>query len=458
MLLAGLAVATALWGQRTDSRDLIRLSRRSIYATAAALTLAVVVLMGLIFANDFLVRMVQTSSSRDLPGYYKLTLLWVDLESSLLFWAWILSLLSALAMRLHHRGLPDLAPHAGAILMMVLGFFLYLLIFQKNPFDEHLVERPLLGNGMRPMLRNPWMLVHPPAQYLGYIATTIPFAFCVSALIRPSRPELDEDDWLRAMRSWIIGAWIMLGLGLVLGMIWAYELIDWSGWWSWDPIENASLFPWLTATALLHAALASLRRGGLLRGWTVFLVLLTFWLTILGTFLTRSGIVRSVHSFGEDKGLFWAFVIFMGLGVSTFGLMIARLVEGRFSTRRLAGFFSLEFFFVVTTWVLLLATLVVLAGTLYPTLHEAIYDKRVTVGPPFFRRFVGPLGLILLALMAVAPLLSWKPMQPRRFLDQLFWPLVVMAVVIIALPLLWSGTFPFSKEIQLGGRTLRAPG
>ncbi len=456
--MAGLAVATGIWGQRTGSAELVRLSRRSIYTTAALMTLAVVVLLALIFSSDFLVRMVQTSSSRSLPAHFKLTLLWVDLESSILFWAWLLSLASALAVRLHHKTLPDLTPHAGAIMMLVLGFFLYLLLFQKNPFNEYLVETPLVGNGMRPMLRNPWMLFHPPAQYVGYIGTTIPFAYCVAALIRPSRPGINEDDWLRSMRPWIISTWIFLGFGLVLGMLWAYELIDWGGWWGWDPIENASLFPWLTATALLHVALASLKRGGLLRGWAVFLVLLTFWLTILGTFLTRSGIVRSVHSFGEDKGLFWAFVIFMGLGATTFGLMIARLIEGRFSTRRITGLFSLEFFFVLASFLLLLMTLVVLAGTLYPTVHEAIFDKRVTIGPPWFQRWMGPLGILLLALMAVAPLMSWRPMRLMRFLEQCFWPFVVMLAVMIALPMLWENVFPYMRTIQLGGRVFRAPG
>jgi len=456
--MAGLAAAAGIWGQRTGSQDLLRLSRRSVYATAALVTLASLVLMALIFSNDFLVRMVQTSSSRSLPEHFKITLMWVDLESSILFWAWILSLASALAVRLHHKSLPDLTPHASAVLMMVLGFFLYLLLFQKNPFHEYLVETPIVGNGMRPMLRNPWMLFHPPAQYLGYIGTTIPFAYCVAALIRPSRAGVDDDDWLRSMRPWIISTWIFLGVGLVLGMLWAYELIDWGGWWGWDPIENASLFPWLTATALLHSAMASLRRRGLLRGWTVFLVLLTFWLTILGTFMTRSGIVRSVHSFGEDKGLFWAFVIFMGFGAASFGLMIARLIEGRFSARRISGFFSLEFFFVITSWVLLLTTFVVLAGTLYPTVHEAIYDKRVTIGPPFFERFTVPLGILLLALMAVAPLMSWRPMKVTRFLEQCFWPFVVMVAVMVGLPMFWEDVFPYMQTIRLGGRVIRAPG
>lgn len=458
MLMAGLAAAAGIWGQRIGSEDLKRLSRRSVYAASALVTLAVVVLMALIYSNDFLVRMVQTSSSRSLPAHYKMTLLWVDLESSILFWAWILSLASALAVRLHHKTLPDLTPHATVVLMLVLGFFLYLLLFQKTPFNEYLVETPIVGNGMRPMLRNPWMLFHPPAQYLGYIGTTVPFAYCVAALIRPSRPGVNEDDWLRSMRPWIIATWLFLGIGLVLGMLWAYELIDWGGWWGWDPIENASLFPWLTATALLHSAMASLRRRGLLRGWTVFLVMLTFWLTILGTFLTRSGIVRSVHSFGEDKGLFWAFVIFMGFGATSFGLMIARLIEGRFSTRRISGFFTLEFAFVITSWVLLLATFVVLAGTLYPTIHEAIYDKRVTVGPPFFQRFTVPLGILLLALMSVAPLMSWRPMKITRFLEQCFWPFVVMMAVMIGLPMFWSEVFPYMQTIHLGGRAFRAPG
>lgn len=458
LLLSGLAIAVGLWGKARANPALLATQRRLILAIAALLTLSVMVLEVLFFSNDFLVRIVQQSSSVSLPWYFKVTLLWVDLESSILFWAWILSLVTAFSVFRYRRRLADLTPHAGAILLFVLAFFLYLLLFQKNPFDEYLAETPLLGNGMRPTLRNPWMLVHPPAQYIGYIAAAVPFAYAVAALLRPARAGADPDDWLRELRPFLVATWLLLGLGLVLGMLWAYGLLDWGGWWSWDPIENASLFPWLTATAGLHSAVATRRRRGLLRGWTYFLVITTFWLTIFGTFLTRTGFVRSVHTFGEDRALLWAFLIFMGLGVTTYGLLIARFAEGVVRGRPAAGFLSLEFLLVVSNWVFVALLLVVLAGTLYPTLHEALTSSRVSLGPPFFEKTTAPLGLLLLLLMGLAPLLSFRPMRPRRLVDQLFWPLVALVITALALPLLLPGIFGPPRSLSLLGHTLRVPG
>lgn len=458
LLLSALAIAAGLVGKAKGHAALLDLQRRLLWAVAGLLTLSVLVLETLFFSNDFLVRLVQSSANVSLPWTFRVSLLWVDLESSILFWAWILSVVSAFAVHRYRHRLADLTPHAAAVLMFVLAFFLYLLLFQKNPFDEYLVESPLLGNGMRPLLRNPWMLVHPPAQYLGYIVTTVPFAYAVAALLRPAGALPDPDDWLRELRPFLIGAWLLLGLGLVLGMMWAYDLLDWGGWWSWDPIENASLFPWLTATALLHSAIATTRRRGLLRGWTIFLVLTTFWLTLFGTFLTRTGFVRSVHTFGEDKALLWAFLIFMGLGASTYGLFIARFFEGRARGRSATGFLSLEFLFVVVNWLFMALLLVVLAGTLYPTLHEAVTGGRVSMGPPFFEKTTAPLGLLLLLLIGLAPLLSFRPMRPRKLLDLAFWPLVALVVTALAIPLLIPSAFPARKTVQLFGHSFHWPG
>jgi len=347
--MASVAVFFALAGRALSQPALVTVGRRAVYAAAALMTVTVVVLLHLIFTNDFLVRMVHTSSSTSLPWYFKVTLLWVDLDSSMLFWSWILAVLSAVAVHRYRETLSDLIPVASAVLMVVLSFFVGLVVFHRNPFDEYLVERPILGSGMKPQLRNVWMLVHPPAQYFGYIFTTIPFAFAVAALLRPTAAGRERSDWLRAMRPWLITTWLMLGFGLVLGMLWAYELIDWGGWWSWDPVENAALIPWFTATALIHASLVQTRRGQL-RGWTFFLTILTFWLTVVGTFFTRSGIVRSVHSFGEDKALFWSFIVFMGIGASAaFGLLIARQVGSTRPERRIGSLLSLEYAMVLAT-------------------------------------------------------------------------------------------------------------
>lgn len=458
LVLAGVAVLFALAGRALGQPSLITVARRAVYATAALVTVAVVVLLQLIFTDDFLVRMVHTSSATALPWYYKATLLWVDLDSSMLFWSWILALLSALAIHQYRDSLSDLIPVASAVLMVVLSFFVALVVFHRNPFDEYLVETPILGSGMKPQLRNPWMLVHPPAQYLGYIFTTIPFAFAVAALLRPTQEGRERSDWLRAIRPWLMTTWIFLGLGLVLGMIWAYELIDWGGWWSWDPVENAALIPWFTATALIHSALVQTRRG-LLRGWTFFLTILTFWLTVLGTFFTRSGIVRSVHSFGEDKALFWSFIIFMGLGAATsFGLLIARQAGASRPERRIGSLISLEYAMVLANWLFFLSGLFVLTASIYPTLAEAIVGDRVTVGPPFYHRYMVPIGIALLALTAVAPLLPWQGISVRRLGEQLFGPFVAMVVALGLMAWIWPQYFPLWRTVRLGQSTYEVPG
>ncbi len=262
------------------------------------------------------------------------------------------------------------------------------------------------------MLQNYWMVIHPPSLYTGFVGMTIPFAFGIAALITGHL----DDSWLRAVRRWTMFAWLFLSFGLMLGMIWAYEELGWGGYWGWDPVENAALLPWFTATAFLHSVMVQERRC-MLRVWNVVLVILTFFLTIFGTFLTRSGVVQSVHAFGQDPTLTWMFSIFMIVLLTfSFGLVIYRLPLLR-ARNDLDSWMSREAAFLVNNWILLFCAFFVLFATMFPTLSEAINGERLTVAAPFYNKWMLPIGLVLLVLTGIAPLLAWRkstlPQSPR---------------------------------------------
>jgi cytochrome c-type biogenesis protein CcmF len=303
-------------------------------------------------------------------------------------------------------------------------FFLFLMIVHKNPFETFLVKAPTDGAGLNPLLQNIYMVVHPPSLYTGFVGMTIPYAFGMAALITGHL----DDSWLRAVRRWTMISWLFLSLGLTLGMIWAYEELGWGGYWGWDPVENAGLLPWFTASAFLHSVIVQERRG-MLKIWNVSLVIITFFLTIFGTFMTRSGVVQSVHAFGEDRALAWMFTIFMvAILTFSFAWVVRRLplLKPRYD---LDSWISREAAFVANNWILLIAAMLVLFGTMFPTLSEALTGNRLTVGPPFFNRWMTPLGLVLLALTGVAPLLAWRRSTLANLRDQFFWPVLVTVLV-----------------------------
>ena len=271
-------------------------------------------------------------------------------------------------------------------------FFLFLMIIHNNPFNTYLTQVPPDGNGLNPLLQNFYMVIHPPSLYIGFVGMTIPFAFGMAALITGHL----DDAWLRAVRRWTMFAWIFLSFGLTLGMIWAYEELGWGGFWGWDPVENAGVLPWFTATAFFHSVMVQERRS-MLRVWNITLVILTFFLTIFGTFMTRSGVVQSVHSFGDNPELAMMFSIFMVvILVFSFGLVIYRLPLLR-ASNELDSWASREAAFLVNNWILLFCAFFVLFATMFPTLSEAITGERITIGPPFFNRWMVPIGLIAAA-------------------------------------------------------------
>jgi cytochrome c-type biogenesis protein CcmF len=326
--------------------------------------------------------------------------------------------------RERHR---ELIPYVVAVLAVVQMFFLFLTIVHNNPFSTFLTETHADGQGLNPLLQNFYMVIHPPTLYLGFVGLAIPYAFGMAALITGYL----DDSWLRAVRRWTMVSWLFLSLGLGLGMIWAYEELGWGGYWMWDPVENAGSLPWFTATAFLHSVMVQERRG-MLRVWNVTLVILTFFLTIFGTFMTRSGIVQSVHAFGEDPELTRLFTIFMGaILLVSFGFVIYRLPLLK-SRNELDSVLSREAAFLVNNWILLIAALFILFGTMFPTIAEAVTGERVTVGAPFFNKFMLPIGLVLLGLTGVGPLLAWRRSALVSLQTQLLWPVATGIAVAIA--------------------------
>ena len=371
-VIAAYAAAISVLGARRGSRRLIESGIGALYLTSFA---------------AFRVYSVQRNSDAVQPLFYKITSYWGGLDGSILFWVFLLSVFGAIAVRVNRERHRELIPYVVAVISVVEMFFLFMMVIHRNPFDTFLAQVPPDGRGLNPLLQNPYMVIHPPSLYIGFVGMTIPFAFGMAALITGYL----DDSWLRAVRRWTMVSWLFLSFGLTLGMIWAYEELGWGGYWGWDPVENAGLLPWFTATAFLHSVMVQERRG-MLRVWNVTLVIVTFFLTIFGTFMTRSGVVQSVHAFGEDRALAWMFTVFMVVILAfSFGLVIYRLPLLR-SRHELDSWASREAAFLVNNWILLFAALFVLFATMFPTLSEAITGERLTVGPPFFNKWMTPIG------------------------------------------------------------------
>ncbi len=322
----------------------------------------------------------------------------------------------------------NLIPYVVSVIAATEMFFIFLMVIHKNPFSTFLTTPPADGAGLTPLLQNFYMAIHPPSMYVGFVSMTIPFAFGIAALVTGHL----DDAWLRAVRRWTMIGWLFLSFGLTLGMLWAYEELGWGGYWMWDPVENAGLLPWFTATAFLHSVRVQEQRG-MLRVWNVTLVIVTFFLTIFGTFMTRSGVVQSVHAFGEDRELAMLFTIFMVLILTfSFGWVIHRLPLLR-ARHELDSFVSREAAFLANNWILLFSAFFVLFATMFPTLSEAVTGERLTVGAPFFNRWMLPIGLILLTLTGIGPLLAWRKSTASNLVYQLKWPVVAFVVTATAL-------------------------
>ena len=432
------AVASVI-GARRRSRNLVESGTGAFYLSAALMTAASAVMVNAFLTDDFSIKYVAHYSDSVQPLFYKITSYWGGLDGSIMFWVFLLSLFGSGAVYVNRERHRELIPYVVAVISGVQMFFLYLMVVHKNPFTTYLAAAPRDGSGLNPLLQNYWMAIHPPSLYTGYIGMTIPYAFCMAALITGHL----DDAWLRAVRRWTMFAWLFLSFGLTLGMIWAYEELGWGGYWEWDPVENAGLLPWFTATAFLHSVMVQERRS-MLRVWNVTLVIVTFFLTIFGTFMTRSGVVSSVHAFGQDPVLAWLFAGFMTvIVVFSFGWVIYRLPLLK-ARNELDSWLSREAAFLVNNWILLFSALFVLFGTMFPTLSEAVTGTRITVVGPFFNKWLVPVGLVLLFLTGLGPLFAWRKSTLSSLGRQALAPLgtgvvTLAAVMYLGIPLWASG-------------------
>src|SRR5213594_3563052 len=402
-VICSYAAVISVIGARRGSRPLIESGIGAFYLVAALMTCASAVMINAFLTDDFSIKYVAHYSDSVQPLFYKITSYWGGLDGSIMFWVFLLSLFGSTAVYVNRERHRELIPYVVAVISTVQMFFLYLMVVHNNPFTTYLSGPRADGDGLNPLLQNFYMAIHPPSLYTGFVGMTIPFAFGIAAL---ATGHLD-DSWLRAVRRWTMVGWLFLSIGLTLGMIWAYEELGWGGYWAWDPVENAGLLPWFTATAFLHSVMVQERRS-MLRVWNVTLVITTFFLTIFGTFMTRSGVVQSVHAFGEDRQLARMFTVFMiAILTFSFGLVIYRLPLLK-ARNDLDSWMSREAAFLVNNWILLFSALFVLFATMFPTLSEAVMGERLTVGPPFFNKWMLPIGMILLFLTGVGPLLAWR--------------------------------------------------
>jgi cytochrome c-type biogenesis protein CcmF len=412
-------------------------ARRAGIATFALVTLAATVLVTAAFQNDFSIAYIFHHSNRELPAQYKFAVLWSGQEGSLLFWSLLLSAYG-LVLRLRHKTDMRLFAHASVIIAAVQIFFLLLLNFAANPFGIMQGALPADGNGLNPLLQYPEMVIHPPMLYLGYVGFTVPFAFALGALIM----RYPGEKWIHITRRWTMVTWGFLTCGVFLGMHWAYSVLGWGGYWGWDPVENASLMPWLTGTAFLHSVMMQEKRG-MLKTWNVWLIFSTFMLSIFGTLLTRSGLVSSVHAFAQSSIGDW-FTAFLGIVFVTCLFFYIRNKSHLRSEHKLESIISRESSFLFNNLLLLLACFTVLWGTLYPKISEWVQHHPVTVGASYFNRVNIPVALLLLLLTAVGPLLAWRRTSLDSLRRNFFWPFmgaIAVGIFLMFTPQSWGSVF-----------------
>jgi cytochrome c-type biogenesis protein CcmF len=418
LILALYSIGANLYGIRRNATDLLVSARHAIWAMTLMVALAALSLWTGLLASDFSLEYVASYSSTTLPTIYKITALWGGQQGSLLFWTLLLSVFTSIVAFQNRRKNPEIAPYALAVMALVAVFFLGMLNFVTRPFDL-LAVRPADGSDLNPLLQNYWMAIHPPSLYTGYVSTTVPFAFACAALITGKL----DDTWIRTTRRWAIFSWFFLALGNMFGARWAYEVLGWGGYWAWDPVENAAFMPWLVMTAYLHSVMIQERKD-MLKVWNLALIGLAFLLTLFGTFITRSGVISSVHSFTQS-GLGPYFLTFLIIVAFAFiGALFYRVPDLR-SPAEFESYLSREAAFLFNNLVLVGIAFAVFWGTIFPVLSEAVRGVKITVGPPFFNRVNGPLALALIFLMGVGPLIAWRRMALANLARGFFTPALI---------------------------------
>ncbi len=428
-LTAIFAAVAALVG-RDGNRRWVDISRRAVYGLFALLTLCVVLIEVAFATDNFSFNIVQQHSSIETPAFYKLAAMWSSQEGSLLLWAWVLSIAASLALYATRSKLREIVPYATAVMAGIAAFFTGLMLFAGgvNPFAK-LSPAPADGIGLNPLLQHPSMMIHPPMLYSGYVAFTIPFAFAVGALITR---RLDA-AWIRSTRRFALIAWALLGFGLLLGARWSYTELGWGGYWAWDPVENAALMPWLMGTAFLHSIMVQEKRG-MLKVWNACLIVATFSLALLGTFLVRSGVLQSIHAFGDSTVGPYILGLIAVVLVGSTALIVSRLDDLR-SEKRIDSLASRESVFLVNNFLLVALCAAIFWGTFFPLISELFTGDKASLAAPWFDRYTTPLAIVLVLFTGIGPLLAWRRISWESAKRVFFVPAIVAAVAAVGLAL-----------------------
>lgn len=422
LVLAAFGILAGYFGGQRRNTRLIQSSFHAVYAVAGLVLVAAVILWYGLLTDAFQLSYVWNHSERALPTFYKFSALWGGQAGSLLFWCLLLSGYSAIVAFANRHRHQVIMPYVNSVLLTTSLFFLTLLVFATDPF-KRVGFLPPDGQGLNPLLQNYWMIIHPVMLYLGYVGMAVPFAFAVGALISKRL----DNEWVRTVRRWTLIPWMFLSAGIIMGSQWAYMELGWGGYWAWDPVENASFLPWLTGTAFLHSIIIQEQRG-ILKVWNVVLIWLTYFLVILGTFTTRSGVLESVHSFARsDVGpYFLGFLIIIVFGF--LWLLFDRLPLLR-GEHTIDSYSSREAAFLANNWLFAGIAFATLWGTFFPMFSEILTGERISVAAPFFNKVNGPLFLLLLLLMGVAPLLGWRHTSMAAFRKQFTFPILAALAV-----------------------------
>src|SRR5215468_3729102 len=430
------SIVASLLGIRLKNDNLIASGRNAALGTFASITTAIVCLGYLFAVSDFSIKYIAAHSNRDLPIYFKISSIWGGQEGSLLFWGWLLTIYTALVTIQNWRKHSSMMPYVTAVLMTTSLFFTSMHLFAVNPFNQTVILSsqtsplpfvPRDGSGLNPLLQDAYMVIHPPMLYLGFVGFAVPFAFAMAAMITRQL----GDTWIRTTRRWTMVAWMFLSIGIMLGGKWAYHELGWGGFWGWDPVENASLMPWLIGTAFLHSVMVQEKKG-MLKIWNMVLVIIAYIMSIFGTFLTRSGIVSSVHAFAQSSigGYFLAFIV---VGLSGALYLVFDRLDYLKAENQMESFVSREASFMFNNLLLLAACFAVLWGTMLPSLSDWVTGEKITVSAPWFNRVNVPIAIFLMFLTGVGPLLAWRKASTNSLKRNFLEPAIIAVCVGIVL-------------------------
>jgi cytochrome c-type biogenesis protein CcmF len=453
------ATLMAINGEWSQQARWVASARNATVAVFGLLTISVLTVVYSLYVMDFSQAYVADVSSTAMSPFLRITALWGGQQGSVLFWAWMMAGFVAVVVLRKWESNAALMPYIIFVAMLTTTFFVGVVVFITNPFTKMWLVPgakdlviaifqpangqqyiPYNGSGLNPLLRHFGMIGHPPTTYLGFTGFVIPFAFAIAALMKK---DTVSDLWIRSVRRWTLVAWIFLSIGLILGGRWAYDVLGWGGFWGWDPVENAMLMPWLTGTAFLHSVMMTEKRG-MLKRWNILLIILTYSLSLFGTFITRTGVVGSVHAFSKTA-LGPAFLVFISITfIGAMVLLMSRWNDLK-SEHEMESILSREAAFVLQNMLFLAITIAVLWGTVFPLITELFTETKITVGPPYFKQVTGPMFMALITLMGITPLLAWRKQSPRKLLLRLAVPLSGSIVAAIA----WALLHPKSQLISI---------